>query len=374
MADSTALYIDDDRKEAEGYIARLNKAGSLRVEYAAPPINMDVSKYPNAELYLVDYALDESPVENDTRVGYQGQTFAMHLRDRFPDKPIALITKKPLYDERRRSAYLESLHLFNADFPKTDMLRDTATVVRRAEALVKGFDTLRKVSKDWKGLLEALGATSDEARLLGATVPPLRLESEKEGDVVKRKSFVVGENWKVADVALWLQEVVLRYPGILYDSLHAATFLGITEEEFLAPDVQEFFNEVAYTGALSPPDGRWWRGRITSAALKIVQGEESISASINRSFANAFSKACGRTLEQCRCNSSNLVPADWVCYVLRQPVRLEYSLVYHPDNRPSVMDDARVSFKAIRESNDVFDELFDPSSLQLIDGIRADHR
>jgi hypothetical protein len=34
------------------------------------------------------------------------------------------------------------------------------------------------------------------------------------------------------------------------------------------------------------------------------------------------------------------------------------------------MDDARVSFKAIRQEPDVFDEYFDPSSRQLLEGIR----
>jgi hypothetical protein len=52
--------------------------------------------------------------------------------------------------------------------------------------------------------------------------------------------------------------------------------------------------------------------------------------------------------------------------VLRKPVKREFSLPYHPDSRPAVMDEARVSYKAIRESNDVFEEFFDEQHRQLV--------
>lgn len=44
----------------------------------------------------------------------------------------------------------------------------------------------------------------------------------------------------------------------------------------------------------------------------------------------------------------------------------KYSIKYYPDNRPSVMDEARVSFKAIKTSDEVNFELFDSIGLEII--------
>ena len=49
---------------------------------------------------------------------------------------------------------------------------------------------------------------------------------------------------------------------------------------------------------------------------------------------------------------------------------IKYSLSYKPDSRPPVMDEARVSFEAIRTSNEVNDELFDPLGKELLPEIR----
>ena len=38
----------------------------------------------------------------------------------------------------------------------------------------------------------------------------------------------------MSDVSNWIQHTLIEYPGILYDSIHAATFLGISEKEFLS--------------------------------------------------------------------------------------------------------------------------------------------
>ena len=49
---------------------------------------------------------------------------------------------------------------------------------------------------------------------------------------------------------------------------------------------------------------------------------------------------------------------------------IRYSLGYKPDLRPEVMDNARVSFEAIRTSNEVDDDLFDPIGQEMIAKIR----
>jgi hypothetical protein len=63
-------------------------------------------------------------------------------------------------------------------------------------------------------------------------------------------------------------------------------------------------------------------------------------------------------------------PADWVCHILKKPVMIKYSLSYNADDRPTVMDEARVSFEAIRTSNDFDERLVDPLGRELIADIR----
>jgi hypothetical protein len=83
-------------------------------------------------------------------------------------------------------------------------------------------------------------------------------------------------------------------------------------------------------------------------------------------FASAWTKHSGSGLELSTCVHSQKQPAECVCYVLSKPVKREFSLPYWPDNRPVVMDEARVSFKAIRESNEFKEEYVAPDASALV--------
>lgn len=77
-------------------------------------------------------------------------------------------------------------------------------------------------------------------------------------------------------------------------------------------------------------------------------------------------------LEPSRDEETGTTPADTVCYVLGIPIRIENSLPYRPDDRPAIMDEARISFRAIRESN-CFDERYlDPADRLLVGEIQKD--
>lgn len=83
-------------------------------------------------------------------------------------------------------------------------------------------------------------------------------------------------------------------------------------------------------------------------------------------FADIFERKFGEKLERATCVVDGEPDADWICYILNEPVKQAHSVVYYPDNRPPVMDEARISFKAIKEER--FDQnKVDPSSSQLIE-------
>jgi len=147
---------------------------------------------------------------------------------------------------------------------------------------------------------------------------------------------------------------------------------SVVAAEFLQPDAQEAMKDARYTGVLAPPEGRWWKDRLVSAALDVMVDAGMSGILLHRYFPEAFAQVHGRPLQLARsaCVYSKKKPAPRVCYVLKKPVRIEYSLVYQPDSRPTVMDDARVSFTAIRTSEEVFDEYFPPSSRHLVDEVR----
>jgi hypothetical protein len=377
MTTPLAYYVDDEEDSAQRHIRYLNEGGRLDVRYLPPTRDLSLSTVsPSAQLFFVDWELDTKQATRE-QVNYSGGTFALRLRDQFDGMPIVLVTREDILDPASINRYVES-PIFDDFIPKRDIAEKPDNAIDRCISLIEGFRRLRRANKTWQGLLNALGATDEEAVLLGESTPPLRRrtapsssnsEQNHASNPEKRRQPAV---WRVSEVAQWITGVVLRYPGILYDSLHAATFLGIDEEEFRSRDVQDRFASARYEGVFAPAEGRWWKARLSKIARGIISEAEISSSSVNRGFARAFGKLYlgGAVLQPARSVWGKEVPADWVCYVLKQPVRIEYSLVYHPDNRPSVMDDARVSFKAIRQEPDVFDEYFDPSSRQLLEGIR----
>ncbi|MGB0386211.1 MAG: hypothetical protein ACPGWR_15490 [Ardenticatenaceae bacterium] len=357
----TACYINSTRDEAQQAINHLNAVGGLHVSYLAPPADLSLDSIrADTQLFLVDWELDRLQ-ESGLKVDYKGSTFARRIRDKFEHVPIALTTNEMIPANRRR--FFVEPYLFDAQILKHAMLNDPKYVVGECVSLITGHQTLEKAEKTWSGLMEVLGVIeqdehpSDEEEKIGEAAPPL----------VKDNG---GVTWLAPEIAKWIQEVLLAYPGILYDSLHAATYLGITVSEFLAPDVQTVFQEARYTGVLAPAEGRWWKGRLLSQAVDLMLQAGIMDSSVAPHFAPVFSQLHGRELQLSECVYSAKKPASRVCYVLKKPVRIEYSLGYLPDNRPLVMDEARVSFTAIQTSGEVFDEYFDASSRYFVDDIR----
>jgi hypothetical protein len=99
--------------------------------------------------------------------------------------------------------------------------------------------------------------------------------------------------------------------------------------------------------------------------------EQDIRGPQNQAFAEAFYKKSGKQLTPANCVWDHTPIADWVCFVMKQPVKIKHSLRYYPDNRPSVMDDARVSFRAIQRSTEFDEKLLDSEGLSLLKQIES---
>ena len=220
-------------------------------------------------------------------------------------------------------------------------------------SMAEGFRALSEIKeKTWGPLVGVLGTSEEEAKVLGEAAPPLQ-----EGQ------------WTVTGIAYWIRNVILEFPGILYDPTNAATRLGISKDSFGSEEVQELLKPAEYTGVFAPLDGRWWKGRLFKIA-KDLAVETGVRGPTKRAFREAFQKRFDSDLSPAICVWDKTPIADWVCYLLRQPVKMANSLRYYPDRRPSVMDDARVSFLAIQTHPEFNEEHLDPEGLRQLKKIQ----
>ena len=82
-------------------------------------------------------------------------------------------------------------------------------------------------------------------------------------------------------------------------------------------------------------------------------------------FRATFEARTGKPLAPSRSIVYGEEPADTVCYIYHEPVMYKYTVAYRPDNRPPVMDPARVSFKAINRADSRIQEA-------LIEGVSSE--
>jgi hypothetical protein len=149
------------------------------------------------------------------------------------------------------------------------------------------------------------------------------------------------------------------------DDLAAATRLGISLESFQTQRVQKLMETAKYSGIFSTYKERWWRDRLFNIAQSLILKHE-IQGPIFQKFGEAFNLEFKEKLDPAICVYDGTPVADWVCYILKKPVKQRNSIPYYPDNRPPVMDQARVSFKAIQESIEFDERLVDSDSYDIV--------
>jgi hypothetical protein len=365
------LYIDDQADEAgkaERVKERFSRAEEIQCDLISPPDNVTgIKTQLVGEVTVADNPPDLFLVDQDLiTVNYYGSTLVAEIRSQFPEHPIVIITRRSvlrnLGTEKSRQL-VEEIQTFD-DLILKDVVEDKPVdMQQRLIALSEGFRILREIeNKNWGHLVEALKADEEEEDLLREAAPPLPKPSAIYSDEHKT-------GWTVTGAAHWVKNVIIEYPGILYDSLHAATRLGISEESFKNEVVQRELEGSRYDGIFAPFEGRWWKRRLLGIAQEFI-AEQNLNGPINQNFAQAFNLKYQISLEPSRCVWDGMPLADQICFVLQAPVKTEHSFRYYPDNRPGVMDPARVSFRAIQESEGFDEDLIDSSGRKLLSKIQ----
>lgn len=357
------IYIDDDDKEIKKYKKKFEEDERSKDRFKIIPINtqkpnlndlLNEIKRQKSELILVDF--DLSKPKDNLLLGMSGAALSTVLEEKFPNIPLVLFTRKSVFSvDKYPRRILSSLDDF---LYKTEVFKENSGKLEFLYEMANGFKKLRTSrSTKWKNLLKLIEAPNSDYDLLKQSNPP----------------FDTHGNWSVSEAAQWVKEVIINYPGILYDSIHAASFLGISENEFLLKKVQKIFDKAKYSGVFAKIANCWWKSTLRKIAISKMNKKEK-DLPIYMGFPSALTRAKGEKVEKSQCVYSGETPAEWVCYILRKPVKIKYSLVYRVDSRPKVMDSARVSFKAIRTSNEVNDELFDSLGQQMLSEIRKGNR
>lgn len=354
------VYYDDVPDEAAGIRGALQReVQDLAIETMPPPqaLGQEDEQARGADLFLVDFALTH-PAESAAPVGYVGTTLAAHLRALFPDVPLVVITKRDVLDHLKTEQRRQLGERLSCDevMIKQEVLDNPQREVMRLVSLAEGFRVLKEEPPNsWDQVLVHLRVDqkSAEAGRLHESGPPIAREMT------------------VSAIASWIRKVLMQFPGILYDDLHAATNLGLSVESFQSQPVQEMMAKAKYAGVFSADgfQGYWWKDRLRSAAIAMLE-DAGHRGDVIPAFAETLRSKLGIVIESSRCIWDGSPGADRVCHLLQKPVKLEHTLSYSVDSRPAVMDQARVSFRAIRESEDFMEDLLDPIGRDLLQSIQ----
>lgn len=360
MSSATICYIDDEASVAEQYRKRLSRSPDIECNLIPPPSWEEIEELTTdpPDLFLIDYQLSLRQLSG-TKATYQGSTLADAIRDKAPDCPIVLITRQSILDEltpQRRRQLTERMQMFDELILKRLLDNELEKAHHLLVSMAEGFSVLWEIEKSWEALVEVLGANEEEIEVLGEAAPPLATPALEDRE------------WITTQMAYWIRNVILEFPGLLYDPVNAATRLGISKDSFHTGEVQELLEPARYTGVFAPLEGRWWKGRLFRIA-EDLSVDAGVRGPIKQVFAEAFQERYGLELSPAICVWDHTPIADWVCHILAQPVKMRNSLRYHPDSRPDVMDDARVSFRAIREREEFNEAYLDPEGLRLLDKI-----
>lgn len=353
------VYIDDEDKELKKWKRKFEDDKRSKELFKVVSINcqkptidelLSEIKTTKPELILVDF--DLSKPQNGTLLGISGTTLSTALKENFPDIPTVLFTKKSVFKIEKYSR--QALSGLDDVVYKSEVFQSNRSDINQLYELAVGFKTLRKnQSPKWDDILKVIKAPQIDHDTLKLSNPPLSL----------------GGNWSVSEVAEWVRKTLIKYPGILYDPIYSATFLGLSEIEFLSKKTKEIFTEAKYSGVFAPVAGRWWKSELRRIAISKMNKKEK-ELSFHAGFVSSLARIRKTQVRRSKCIYSGESPADWVCYILNKPIKIKYSLAYIVDARPKVMDEARVSFKAIKTSNEVNDELFDPLGRDMLKQIR----
>ncbi|WP_334009218.1 hypothetical protein [Burkholderia cepacia] len=121
----------------------------------------------------------------------------------------------------------------------------------------------------------------------------------------------------VAALGVWLTDLVMKYPGVLVNTVAAASYLDIHPDDFVRVDVQKLFKAALYTNL--PFEDRdaplWWRH-----LLDEILAEAQCSSGVEFCEKRGLKK-----VRYCPCSVDSKLHAGYYCMATHQPISAEKS-------------------------------------------------
>lgn len=210
------------------------------------------------DLVLLDHKLDK-PL---TSLPQRGLSIAQYLREKLKTQPIFGFTvDQNIYEELILSQSYEMDFVYDDTFLMDYVLKEFNSIIDLAE----DFKDLRRRAsriRRIKPIMALIDAPEQDIFQLQQTLPSLIMEKlEKEKKVI------------IMLLAKWIRKRIMKTPGFLYDSLHAATHIGLKEEAFLRKDINLQFRKALYTGLFSKSSESklWWASELRKIVFKKME-------------------------------------------------------------------------------------------------------
>ncbi len=220
------LYIDDQIEEpprtTEAIRELLRSSGKFEVNLRPPPKDFSELSDDLPDVLMVDLDLSTAHIDGKP-ISYFGSTLAAEMRLRHSSCPIVLVTRPQFVNLEGKLQILEESADLDLILLKEEIIKDPMGISVRIQALAEGFKDLDSIrGQEWIKVLDLMKADKSERNILREAGPP-----------------IVKGQWQVPNVARWIRNVVMRFPGILYNDLWTATRLGISVDAFKIPIVQD---------------------------------------------------------------------------------------------------------------------------------------
>jgi hypothetical protein len=185
--------------------------------------------------------------------GLNGSTVAHLLRGAFPFVPMVCVTAQPL----EQNAYeLDEFAEYTAVFPYTH--------------LEQYIEDLYAIARDYKKLAVPEGTPTKEH-----LVKSLHAPKREQSDLLR----ILPDEFQLPAhagtghrIGRWIYNILRKRPGFLYDRLHAATLLGLTESGFTK--VQERFSKALYRGVFALESSPlWWASELRKILFSLTPAD-----------------------------------------------------------------------------------------------------
>lgn len=249
------IWVDDQKKKVESYRAAIEAGvGGMRASIDVIEVKADIlshlerwsvdnlSKPP--DLLIIDHIFNST-----LPFGLKGSSVAHLLRSQFQRVPMVCVTA--MYDEPKK-------------FDQEDISEYTALFLYGQ--LDQHIEDLYAVARDFKKLHALEGDV--RAQIASCVKAPKR---DKEDLLRILPEEFMREKHATTEhrMARWIFNVLLPRPGFLYDRLHAATLLGLSETGF--KKVEELFDKAKYRGVFATErEPRWWASELRNQLYKIA--------------------------------------------------------------------------------------------------------